>query len=253
MAAKLGGDAAHLGRMGVVATAPEHAAAPDRRMGPPALRRRPATVEGSAWPTSREHSGVWIGLDPAEYAPLCLRRWSTSRCRRTAFGETRARGIAPPSTGGDDGLGSGGRADASSRARLRGPAMGRSDFARSHARAGGARARRRQAAHHRDDAAGVPPVLEREGRTMGVDLASSPLDRVRRSAEDGSAELSSRHALAEGHRRRGRRAYRRRPAVRRGGDATSCWSAMRTGRRAGDPADLAAIARRAARSARRSA
>ena len=36
---KLGGDAAHLGRILIVATVAEHAVAPDRRMGTPALRR----------------------------------------------------------------------------------------------------------------------------------------------------------------------------------------------------------------------
>ena len=88
---------------------------------------------------------------------------ASGRCplARGSRRETRARGIAPPATGGDDGMDSGGRADASSRARLRGPALGRPDFARSHARAGRARGAG-AVAHHRDGAAGVPPALERE-------------------------------------------------------------------------------------------
>ena len=100
-----------------------------------------------------------IGLDPTEYAPL-LAPLVDVLLPEDQRRETRARGIAPPATGGDDGMDSGGRADASGRARLRGPALGRPDFARSHAGAG--RARRAGAvAHHRDSAAGVPPAMER--------------------------------------------------------------------------------------------
>ena len=49
-------DAAHLGRMVVVATVAEHAAASDRRMGPPALRRGPARRTAPGRP--REHAAV---------------------------------------------------------------------------------------------------------------------------------------------------------------------------------------------------
>ena len=79
--------------------------------------------------------------------------------------ETRAGGVAPPATGGDDGMDSGVRADASSRACLRGPALGRPDFARSHARAGRARGAG-AVADHRDGAAGVPPAVERARRII---------------------------------------------------------------------------------------
>ena len=112
----------------------------------------------SASPTSRTLCGL-IGLDPAEYAPL-LAPLVDVLLPEDRVGETRAGGVAAPATGGDDGMDSGGRADASSRARLRGPALGRPDFARSHARAGRARGAG-AVAHHRDDAAGVPPALER--------------------------------------------------------------------------------------------
>ena len=54
---------------------------------------------------------------------------------------------------------------------------------------------------------------------------------------------------ANGHRRTGERAHGRRPALRRGGYAPAV-RARRTGWRASDPADLAAVARGTARSAR---
>ena len=73
-----------------------------------------------------------VGLDAAEYAPLIAPLVDVPLPEDRA-GEIRAGGIAPPATGGDDGLGSGGRALAAGRGRLRGPALGRSDFARSHA------------------------------------------------------------------------------------------------------------------------
>ena len=101
-----------------------------------------------------------IGLDPTEYAPL-LAPLVDVLLPEDRGGETRAGGIAPPATGGDDGMDPGGRADASDRARLRGPALGRPDFARSHARAGRARGAG-AVADHRHGAAGVPPALERE-------------------------------------------------------------------------------------------
>ena len=150
-------DAAHLGRVVVVAAVAEHAAAPDRRMGPPALRRGPARRTALGRP--REHSGS----DRPGPNRIRASARAPGRCplARGPGSETRARGVAPPATGGDDGMDSGGRADASGRARLRGPALGRPDFARSHARAGRARGAG-AVAHHRDDAAGVPPALERE-------------------------------------------------------------------------------------------
>ena len=101
-----------------------------------------------------------IGLDPTEYAPL-LAPLVDVRLAGGPGSDTRARGIAPPATGGDDGMDSGGREDASSRARLRGPALGGPDFARSHAGVGRARGAG-AVADHRDDAAGVPPAMERE-------------------------------------------------------------------------------------------
>jgi class 3 adenylate cyclase len=127
------------------------------------VQRQPALRRGSAHRTAlgrpREHSGS----DRSGSNRICAPARASSRCplARGSRRETRAGGIASPTTGGDDGLGAGVRADTSSRARLRGPAMGRPHFARSHARTGrtgGAGA----VAHHCDGAAGVPPALERE-------------------------------------------------------------------------------------------
>ena len=118
--ARLGeGNAPHLGRVVVVAAIAEYAAAPDRRMGTPALRRGPAHRTALGRP--REHSGS----DRSGSNRICAPARASGRCplARGSRRETRARGIAPPSTGGDDGLGSGVRADTSSRARLRGPAL----------------------------------------------------------------------------------------------------------------------------------
>ena len=150
-------DAAHLDRMVVVAAVAEYALAPDRRMGPPALRRGPA--RRPALGRSREYSGS----DRPRPSRIRASARASGRCPLAGGSrrETRARGIAPPATGGDDGLGSGVRADASGRARLRGPALGRPDFARCHARAGRARGAG-AVADHRDGAAGVPAALERE-------------------------------------------------------------------------------------------
>ena len=103
---------------------------------------------------------VLIGLDPTEYAPL-LAPLVDVLLPEDRVDERRARGIASPTTGGDDGMDPGVRADASNRARLRGLALGRPDFARSHARAGRARGAG-AVADHRDGAPGVPPALERE-------------------------------------------------------------------------------------------
>ena len=187
-----------------------------------------------------------IGLDPAEYAPLLapLVDIPLPEERRAKFA---ARGIAAPATGGDDGLGSGGGAVAAGRARLRGPALGRPDLARSH---DGARRARRAgaAAHRRDDAAGVPSAL---GHALASQRHFARAARPRRGAPDGRRDRRAPCALRGDDRGRGR-AHRRRAAVRRGGDAPPA-RARRAGRRAGDPADLAAVARRAARPARRSA
>ena len=93
---------------------------------------------------------------------ICASARASGRCPLAGGSrrETSARGIAAPTTGGDDRMDSRVRAIASSRARLRGPPLGRPDFARPDARAG--RARRAGAVAHRcDDASRVPPALER--------------------------------------------------------------------------------------------
>ena len=181
-------DAAHLGRM-------------DRRRSCCRTRRCIRSPNGAgcasartrppnnASPTSRDTLRL-IGLDPAEYAPL-LAPLVDIPLPRGPRREIRARRAAPTATGGDDGMDSGGREDAAGRARLRGPALGRPDVARSHAGAGRAR-RASAAAHRRDDAAGVPPALERA-------VAPQLRSRFRRSIACRSrrmvGEISSRHAL----------------------------------------------------------
>src|SRR5580693_9160550 len=72
-----------------------------------------------------------IGIDAAEYAPL-LAPLVDIPLREERRAKLPARGNAAPATGGDDGLGSGGRTDAAGGARLRGSPLGRSDLARSH-------------------------------------------------------------------------------------------------------------------------
>ena len=104
-----------------------------------------------------------IGLDAAEYAPL-LAPLVDIPLRRGSPGEIPARGIATSATGGDDGLGSGRRADAAGGPRLRGSALGRPDLTRSH---GPARRARRAVPFvgRRHHAAGIPRALGRCART----------------------------------------------------------------------------------------
>ena len=110
--------------------------------------------------TDLEHTLRLIGLDPPEYAPL-LAPLVDVLLPEGRVAKLPPGGAAPPATGGDECMDSGGRTDASGRARLRGPALGRSDFARSYARAGRARGAG-AVAHHRDDTAGIPSALECE-------------------------------------------------------------------------------------------
>ena len=162
-------------------------------------------------------------------------------------GEIRAGGIAATATGGDDGLVSGGCAVAAGRARFRGPALGRPDLARS--LAGARRARRAGAAAHRgDDPARVPPALE---PALAPQRHFARAARPRAGRAHGRRDRRPTCAFRRDDRGSGR-ANGRRPAVRRGGDATPA-RARRAGRRTGDPADLAAIPCRAPRPARASA
>ena len=137
---------------------------------------------------SREHAAA----DRARRRRICAAARAAGR-RPAAGGprgETLAGGIAPPATRGADRLGSRRRAHAADRARLRGPALGRSDLARPVAGAGRAR-RAGAAAHHRDDAAGVPPALELRSHHGVISLA--PLDRAQVARMVG--EIAPRHAL----------------------------------------------------------
>ena len=137
-----------------------------------------------------------VGLDAAEYAPLLapLVEIPLPEERR---GEVCAGGVAPPATGGDDRLGSGGRAVAAGRDRLRGLALGRPDLARPHADP--RRARRPGAAVSGcDDAAGIPPALE-PALAPQRHLARSARSRAGR--EDGRRTRLASCAVAGGGRR----------------------------------------------------
>ena len=95
-------DAAHLGRMELFAAPAEHAAAPDRRMGPPALRRRRRARRAAS-----RGPGEYAGAGQARPGGECpvaraAPRHSAAAGTRADFG---ARGIAAPATGGADQLG----------------------------------------------------------------------------------------------------------------------------------------------------
>ena len=133
-----------------------------------------------------------IGLDPAEYAPLIAPLVDIplpeERAAKFAPEELRRRQLAAMTA-----WCSRGSAVAAGRARLRGPALGRPDVARSHALAGRAR-RAGAAAPRRDDAAGVPPALEPCARTT-ASISLAPLDRAQ-VAPHGRRDRS-RHALSD--------------------------------------------------------
>ena len=153
---KAWGSSAHLGRMERFAALEEHAAAPDRRMGPVPIGRGPAA---RATPRRSKKALLrLIGLDPVEYAPLIaplvdiplppgsLPNFSPEETRRRQLTAIVAYALA------------GSRSEAS-RPCLRGSAMGRPDLARTHARArsaGGASA----LAPHQYHAARVSPAVE---------------------------------------------------------------------------------------------
>ena len=122
-----------------------------------------------------EHTLRLVGLDPTEYAPLLAPLVDVllpeDRVAKLAPEELRRRQLAAMTAW----ILAAARTQAG-RARLRGPALGRPDFARSHARSGRARGAG-AAAHHRDDAAGVPSALERCARTI-ASISLSPLDRA---------------------------------------------------------------------------
>ena len=129
---------------------------PDRGMGPRPLRRRRSRRRKAP---RRTRSGARLGR--ARRRRICAaaragdRRAAAARPRA----ETVARGIAQPPARGARRLGARRRPHPAARARVRGPALGRSDLARRAAGAGRAR-RAGAAADHRDDAARIPPALE---------------------------------------------------------------------------------------------
>ena len=133
-------DAAHLGRMERLAASAEHAAAPNRRMGPAAVWR------GCSCRTAPRRPRRHVAVD----RPRPCRTCASARAARGhpaaagPRGQFPAGGVAAKATGGDDRLGSGWGAVSAGRPRLRGPALGRPDVARPLTRA--RRARRASAA-----------------------------------------------------------------------------------------------------------
>ena len=184
-----------------------------------------------------------VGLDAGRICAAARagdRRAAAARPRA----ETVARGIAQPPARGALGVGARRRPHPAAGARVRGPALGRSDLARRAAGAGRAR-RAGAAADHCDDAARIPPALE---------AALAPRRDLARAARRGRGRAHGRRdrdapCVVEGRDRGRLRTQRRRAAVRRGSDAAAA-RARRTGRRAGDPADAATVARRPSRPAR---
>ena len=110
-----------------------------------------------------------------------------------ARGEARARGIAPAAIGGADRVGSRRGAIAAGRARVRRPALGRSDLARSDAALSPSAARRRRScilATARPEFR--PPWSLRSHHSV---ISLSPLDRADVARMVG--ELAARHALSK--------------------------------------------------------
>ena len=192
-------------------------------------KRRP----GSGSRSSNCFSPRW-GSTPAG-SLRCLRRWSAFRSRPTACPADRG-GDPPRPVGGHDRVGDGGRAEPAARAGLRGFAVVRPDLDR--AGAGPERVRRAGAdPGARDRAAGISPALGPEAAPQGH-FACAPR-RGAGSAHDRRARDPPRPVGERGA--AGRRARRRRAAVRRGGDAVHS-RARRAGGRAGDSGDAQAIA-----------
>ena len=129
-------------------------------------------------------------MTPPNMRP-CSRRWSTFRCREDRR-EFAAGGVAAPATGGDDGLGSGGRAVAAGRHRLRGLALGRPDLARSHGALAerGAQAPLLVVATTRPEFRATWAMRSHHGV-----ISLAPLDRAQVARMVG--EIATRHALSE--------------------------------------------------------
>ncbi len=111
----------------------------------------------SAWPTSRT---LWAGRPRPDR--ICASARAAGRCplARGSGGEARARGVAPPATGGDGGMDFGGRADATivlAFEDLHWADPTSLDLMRALAERGA-----QAPSDHCDGAAGVPPALERE-------------------------------------------------------------------------------------------
>ena len=181
--------AAHLGRMELFAASAKHAAAPDRRMGPPALRRRRCARRAAPC-----GPGKLAGAGQARPGGKC--RAACSAARHSAAGRPRAGfaagGIAAAAIGGADRLGHGRRAGSAGGVGARRSALGRSDHARCLARH---RRARRAGAVVRSIATTRPEFRPPWGmRSHHGTISLAPLDR--HQVRDMVGELAARHALA---------------------------------------------------------
>ena len=190
-----------------------------------------------------ETSLAQVKLDTAEYipllAPLVDIPLPPERALALAPEELRRRQLAAIS-----GLVPGGGARAAGRARGRGSALDRPDHARGVAGLCGTW-RARAAVGCRNRAAGIPRAV---GRALASWRDDAYAPRSRAGSANGRRNRRASRLVERGDRWR-RRAYWRRAAVHRGSHAAPART-HRTERRAGDPADLAAIPDRAARPAR---
>ena len=219
----------------------KHAAASDRRMGPPAVRRRRRSC-GAASGRPRELAGSGQ-TRPGGKCPIA-RAATRHPAAAGPRADTDGRGVAAPAIGGADRLVMAGAriqpvvlaledlhwADPTTLDLLRGIAER------------GALAPLLVVATTRPEFR--PPWGM---RSHHVTISLAPLDRAAGARNGGGALGPPR--LAEGGGGGRRRAHRRRAAVRRGGDAAS-FGARRAGRHPDNSADAATITDGAARSAR---
>ena len=186
--ARLARHAAHLGGMELLAALAEHAAAPDRRMGPPAFRRR-RRAGGAAARRARELARAGQAR-PGGERPLARAapRHSAAAGTRAGLG---AGGIAAPAIGGADQLGDGRRARCSRwcwRSRICiGPIRPRSTCCAASPSA--ARWRRCSSWRRPGRSSGRPGACAR------ITARSRWRRSIARQVRDMVAELSARHAL----------------------------------------------------------
>ena len=215
--------------MELLAASAEYASASRRRLGPAALRGR-----GHARRSAARRSRGDVAAQQARSGRIRAAAGATGRHSAAARPRRQyhAGRIATPADGGAARLGDGECASPADLARVRGPALGRSDDARPDARPRRAR-RAGPAIGRRDDTARIPCAVGRAlaSRDNHADAARSASGREHGCGTGGQARSVS------GHRRGRLRAHRRRAALRRGSDAAVIGE-RRAGRDACDPVEL---------------